>query len=91
MTEPKIIICRKCRDRGLRSFVHERAGGTRTLLACFPYYDEKGREHIHDHNRITSKYECSNGHRFKIKSYEECWCGWKSGKDEFFQFEDKPR
>lgn len=75
------MICEQCKAEGWASRVHERAK-YKTLLHCSPFYDEAGAFHHHDRNVRTTVFECSNGHRFEIKTHKACPnpnCHW--GKD----------
>lgn len=48
----------------------------RTSMANIPFYDEKGRLHNHNDNITTTSYECSNNHKFEIKTKTVCpTCG----------------
>lgn len=40
------------------------------------FYDEIGRYHEHNSNVTFIHYRCSNGHSFKNKQINRCWCGW---------------
>ena len=55
--------------------------GLSTMVYCPPFYDEQGKQHVHDRNTTTSECMCSRGHRFTEATTRSCWCGWpKSGK-----------
>ena len=75
--------CPKCIEEGKRSKVFD-LGRSTTLMACPSYYDEDGNHHTHDSNRISSCFECSEGHKWKVvRDGTECWCGWnKDPKEE---------
>ncbi len=51
--------------------------GTTTLLASYPFWDEEGRYHLHDHNTSRRRYTCSRGHEWVEVETGSCWCGWK--------------
>jgi len=68
------MICPKCKEDGLESFVFE-GSSTIALMGCFVYYDKEGNRHIHDPNIITTHYTCSNGHSWVEQTKNKCWCG----------------
>lgn len=72
--------CPTCVEQGLRSTVTEGPSLT-TAMAYQPFYDEEGRYHVHDMNRQTTEYECSNGHAWSVTGIRPCWCGWPEKKD----------
>ena len=51
-----------------------------TAMAWTPFYDSKGRKHVHDPNRVTVTYRCSEGHTFTDQDRTTCWCGWPKRK-----------
>ncbi len=55
--------CADCEREGKRSKVYIGAQ-SRTLLMGARYYDEDGRYHQRDVNKTTTRYECSNGHKW---------------------------
>lgn len=56
--------CPECVSSGQRSKLYNR-GSTSTLMGGgMPYYDEEGEYHAHDPNKVTTGWECSNGHSF---------------------------
>ncbi len=65
------MICQKCKEEGKESRVQS-SGAMSTLLASFPYYDEQGRYHSHNPNRVSNSYSCSNGHKFTITGRDKC-------------------
>lgn len=73
------VICPKCEAAGEKSTVRYRGGST-TLMACSPFYDEDGEYHSHDTNTVTTGYECSGGHWWSVKTRGSCpnpKCDWK--------------
>ena len=70
------MICPKCREDGLKSWVYPQ-GGMATAMYCPPYFDEEGRYHIHDYNTSEYFYSCSMGHDWVESSRGSCWCGWE--------------
>lgn len=64
--------CPKCVELGEKSKVFDE--GTRTTLLYYcPFYDEDGVRHVHDANKRTTVYKCSNGHTWEeIKNYKPC-------------------
>ncbi len=70
------VICNECQSQGLKSAVQD-CGSTSTMLACMPFYDEEGKHHYHNYNRVTTSFKCSNNHRFTKQRLNGCWCGWK--------------
>lgn len=67
--------CAECEKSGLESRVQDH-GGFRTLLGHTPFYDESGAWHSHDPNSFDGFFTCSNGHQWRTKIYNTCWCGW---------------
>lgn len=65
-------------------------GGYVTLVYYFPFFDEQGREHKHDHNRQTVEYECPEGHHYAAQKPHTCWCGWIQGRDDI-EWDGKPK
>ncbi len=63
----KIMKCKECVEAGLRSKIAI-TGSRQTMAGWQPYYDEDGKLHSHNPNKITSGYKCTNGH-----SWEETW------------------
>ena len=60
-----MTICPECARLGLKSCVNI-IGGTSTMLGWLPlYYDEDGNAvRGKDPNKITTRFECSNGHKW---------------------------
>ena len=52
-------------------------GLSTTIVASQNWEDENHNKHEHDNNCIDAHYECINGHKFKIKPINSCWCGWR--------------
>lgn len=75
------MICETCKAEGRTSRVCGQGGSYMTLLNCTPFYDEQGRHHYHDSNTTTDNFECSNGHRWTVKSTPSCWCGWPNKRE----------
>ncbi len=67
------MICKQCKEQGLKSIVYVGIS-SRALLYCPIFYDEEGRLHNHDSNTTTTGYHCSNGHSWTEKEYSHCWC-----------------
>lgn len=40
------------------------------------WYDEEGRQHIHDDNVKSFFWVCSNKHKGTGELDNRCWCGW---------------
>lgn len=74
------MICPFCKEEGVKSRVYDH-GGSVTLMACTPYYDEDGKHHHHDSNTRTHSFTCSNNHGWSEKSQGSCWCGWNKDKE----------
>ena len=68
----ELTKCPLCVEEGKKSklFCH----GSMTTLAGGPpnYYDEEEKLHVHDPNRTTRSYTCSNGHNFSHMFYHKC-------------------
>lgn len=73
------MICPVCEKLGLKSKTHAN-GGRKTMMYCKPYYDENGKYHHHDANRISTTYTCTNGHAWTRVTRGKCWCGWSGGE-----------
>lgn len=43
-----------------------------TLMGVPRYYDEDGVYHVHDRNKHTTSYQCSNGHAWAISVINGC-------------------
>ena len=70
--------CSECKKQGLKSKVTPGVG-LRTAMHCFPFYDEEGNYHHHDVNVTTTRYSCSNGHKWTARKKEPCphdGCDW---------------
>lgn len=65
------MICEECKKEGKISRVFDE-GSSSTLLNFKRYWDENGVYHVHDPNKITTSYRCSNGHTFVIKMLSQC-------------------
>ena len=76
-----IVRCPECMKRQMMSTV-EVVGQFRTMMTPTVYFDEEGRQHIHDPNTVTSTYQCSNGHRWQQGQKGYCWCGWPENRNE---------
>lgn len=63
--------CIKCAGEGKTSRLNE-LGSSTTCLGWGTYYDEAGKYHNHDPNRINTGYVCSNGHSFSILTKRKC-------------------
>jgi hypothetical protein len=69
------MICPECKKQQLKSTVIP-MGSSSTLVCYIPFYDEEGKYHNHDANKVRSSYKCSNGHIWDEVSHGTCWCGW---------------
>lgn len=61
-----------------------KTGGTwgySTAMYCAPFYDETGRQHVHDRNTHSVSYVCRNDHNFTVTRKGECWCGWPTQEE----------
>lgn len=77
------MICPICKEENLISTIE--LGLAHTTYAGFPaFYDELGRYHHHDDNSKIRNCKCSNGHEFRYRTQNECWCGWIGQKEEYF-------
>lgn len=65
--------CKQCEAAGIESTVSVGVS-TRTAMAGRRFYDEKGRLHDHDNNTTTTPYSCSQGHQWKERKKNRCWC-----------------
>lgn len=76
------MFCPACQAENQTSLVFPK-GSTRTLLGFGAFFDEEGKEHVHDPNCEIHHYSCSRGHKFSVRNQNTCWCGWK-GRAECF-------
>lgn len=67
------MICEQCKKEGRKSRVFPGASEC-TLMMYMRFYDEDGREHLHDPNVTTTYYSCSNGHSWREDTRHKCWC-----------------
>jgi hypothetical protein len=65
------MICEQCKADGKTSRVTESFGVT-TMMYAPPFYDEQGHYHHHDPNSTTTRYSCSNGHRWEVTTRKPC-------------------
>ncbi len=63
--------CPECVSQGLRSCVTV-GGSMTTAMIVSQYYDKDGNLHIHDRNKKTQYYRCSNGHQFSESWKSPC-------------------
>lgn len=71
--------CSECVEAGTPSKVYVGASTT-TCMSGESFYDEDGKYHKHNPNRMTTGYRCSNGHRWSENQWARCLqtdCGWK--------------
>lgn len=68
--------CTKCQATGELSEVDVLSSST-TQLEKRVYFDTAGDQHVHNPNITTTRYRCTNGHRFEERSCWQCTCGWK--------------
>lgn len=81
--------CPVCQEKKLTSYVYPGAMVS-TLLGFTPFYDEKGDYHIHNPNRTTVTYTCSNGHKWKVQQKSECpSCSYGDEPEKIFIDEQK--
>lgn len=67
----EIILCPQCKKLKQKSKVYL-IGSTKTLLGWSPYWDEEGRYHSHDPNKVRTGYNCNRGHTWEIEELEPC-------------------
>lgn len=65
------VECPVCEKEGLRSYVYPGAMMS-TLMGFTPYYDEAGNYHVHNPNRTTKTYTCSNDHKWSETEKGQC-------------------
>lgn len=70
------MICDTCKSSGLKSIV-KKAGRIDPTINPHSFYDEEGRQHIHNKEKMVTQYVCSNGHMFSVTVNPGCWCGFK--------------
>lgn len=63
--------CPVCLQMGEKSKVFSRWSSS-TCMGSQKYWDEDGNLHIHDPNRTTAQYSCSNGHIWNVDSWHGC-------------------
>lgn len=67
--------CSECVKEGKKSIVNV-GGTTVTAMATQHYFDEDGKEHVHNPNTYSTTYFCSNGHTWGEGERKICWCGY---------------
>lgn len=64
--------CRECVKEGQRSTLYS-MGASKTLLGWKgPHWDEEGKQHSHDPNRVTEGFKCSRGHQYSVVRKVRC-------------------
>jgi hypothetical protein len=70
-----IVLCPQCQEARQVSQVYD-AGSSQTAIGHRPYWDEQGRRHVHNPNRIRWSFRCTNGHSWTEDERFECpTCG----------------
>lgn len=78
-----IKSCPFCKEEGKKSRLICHGGSTTLMSGPLPYYDEDENYHVHDPNRVTRTYSCSNGHYFSYVFYKRCpHCDYNSEYEE---------
>ncbi len=47
-----------------------------TMLPIDIFQDEFGKHHVHDPNRVVTRYVCTFKHVWDEVESRSCWCGW---------------
>lgn len=76
------MICPECQKEGKKSKVWQ---GSTVMTAMYSdsYWDENGKEHIHNPNDRATEYRCSKNHQWHITRKNKCpSCNWPEASDE---------
>lgn len=65
------MICPECKGKNLKSIVMIN-NTTMTCMGWLPYYNEDGKYHSHNPNKISTSYICSNKHCFNMSALAPC-------------------
>lgn len=69
--------CEVCKSQNLTSSI-TKVGDVNPDIRANTFYDENGKQHIHNTVELTSIFVCSRGHSTKRIIRPQCWCGWKA-------------
>ena len=64
------MICKECGEHS------EFNGVISTMMACYNPIDTDGKFHDHNRNASSNMWKCKNGHEFRTRHINYCWCGW---------------
>lgn len=73
------IICPECNVKGLKDF-----GYSTTIAASDNFEDEDHHYHEHDGNQAEGFCICPNDHKFSVRLFNSCWCGWTQSPENPF-------
>jgi hypothetical protein len=68
------MTCPECVKEAKRSVVYVGASSV-TCMMYEHYFDEDGKEHVHNPNTTSTHYSCSQGHSWVEGTRGKCWCG----------------
>ncbi len=77
---PDNYICSTCKEMGSKSVVFLATEAT-DIIQWNPRYDEEGKLHSHNPNKVYNVFKCAKGHVHEFSWLKQCWCGW--GKDSY--------
>lgn len=72
--------CAECVAEGKSSKVYAGYGVTMPMGGAQTFWDERGVMHIHDGDRTSWNYTCSEGHKFMVAEERSCpasGCDWR--------------
>lgn len=73
------IICSECGIKSLKEF-----GYSTTIAATNNFEDEDRHYHEHDGNQAEGFCVCQNDHKFSVRLFNSCWCGWTQSPENPF-------
>lgn len=77
--------CSKCASQSTTSNSRSRSYGRKGLQYARPAREGE-RQHDHSTECITQEWECTDGHRWVVKYYRACWCGWMYQEPEIREY-----
>lgn len=70
--------CPQCLEQGV-VFEVQASSWSFTFAEPSSFQDAHGKNHLHDSNRLITKYTCPVGHIWHETEARACWCGWIPG------------
>lgn len=73
----RTVDCPECARDGEHSTVREHTGISMRPIRTFT--DDDGLVHVHEPDRVQTRYQCSRGHQFMLEEAVACpACGWRT-------------